>query len=274
MEARLQRRIQRYAWDRAARDYEPLWRVQLAGAHAQLLAYAALAPGERVLDVACGTGLVTFAAAAAVGPRGEVVGVDLAEQMIEAARRRATARAATNTAFARMDAEQLALPAASFDVALCAFGLMFMPDPERAVLEMRRVVRPGGRIAIAAWGERARCQWAESFPIIDAEVTTEVCPLFFRMGQGEMLARACATAGFAAIEQRRLAVTMDYENAEQACCATFNGGPFALAWSRFDDEVRTRVRTRYLQSIAPWQRGDGYRIPAEFVVVAAVVPEA
>ncbi|MFZ1868928.1 MAG: hypothetical protein WAU49_10625, partial [Steroidobacteraceae bacterium] len=63
MEASLQRRVQRYGWDRAAADYESLWQVQLAGAQSQLLASASLAPGDRVLDVACGSGLVTFSAA-------------------------------------------------------------------------------------------------------------------------------------------------------------------------------------------------------------------
>ena len=92
MEPRLQRRVQRYGWDLAAASYEPLWRAQLASAQATLLARAALAPGEQVLDVACGTGLITFAAAEAIGRRGRVVGIDLSERMVEAARRRAAER--------------------------------------------------------------------------------------------------------------------------------------------------------------------------------------
>src|SRR5262245_24915343 len=192
MEARLQRRIQRYGWNLAAADYEPLWQAQLASAHARMMTCAALAPGQRVLDVACGTGLIALPVAEAIGPRGFVVGVDISEQMVDAARERAIERELANVSFARMDAENLALPDAGFDVVLCALGLMFMPDPEQAIGEMRRVLRPGGRLVVAVWGERARCGWSTLFSIVDAEVTSEVCPLFFRMGQGDTLARACS----------------------------------------------------------------------------------
>ena len=272
MEPRLQRRIQRYGWNLAAADYEPLWQAQLACAHAKLMACAGLAPGQRVLDVACGTGLVTLPVAQAVAPHGHVVGVDLSEQMVEAARGRALDRNVSNVSFARMDAERLALPDASFDIVLCALGLMFMPDPEQAVREMRRVLRPGGRLVIAVWGEQSRCGWSMLFPIVDAEVTSEVCPLFFRMGQKDTLARVCVAARFESIEQHRFAATLTYQDADEACSAVFVGGPVALAWSRFDDGVRARVRARYVESIAPWRDEPGYRVPGEFVVVAASVP--
>ncbi len=117
MDARLQRRVQRYGWDLAAARYEALWQAQLATAQQALLAMAALRPGEQVLDVACGTGLVSFDAAQAVQPGGRVLGIDLSDRMVDAARR----RAAPNVEFARMDAEQLELPDASFDVVLCAW---------------------------------------------------------------------------------------------------------------------------------------------------------
>jgi len=272
MEPRLQRRIQRYGWNLAAADYEPLWQAQLACAHAKLMACARLAPGQRVLDVACGTGLVTLPVAQAVAAQGHVVGVDLSEQMVEAAHGRALDRNVSNVSFARMDAERLALPDASFDVALCAFGLMFMPDPEQAVREMRRVLRPGGRLVIAVWGEQSRCGWSTLFPIVDAEVTSEVCPLFFRMGQKDALASVCVDAQFEIVEQHRFAATLTYQDADEACSAAFIGGPVALAWSRFDDGVRARVRARYVESIAPWRDELGYRVPGEFVVVSASVP--
>jgi ubiquinone/menaquinone biosynthesis C-methylase UbiE len=154
MEARLQRRVQRYGWDKAALSYEQSWHRQLAPAQTRLLTLAALRPGERVIDVACGTGLVTFAAAAAVGPEGTVLGTDISDAMVAQARARATG-IPHDLRFERMDAEELALPNATFDVALCALGLMYVPDVARALSEMTRVVVPGGRVVAAVWGQRS-----------------------------------------------------------------------------------------------------------------------
>jgi ubiquinone/menaquinone biosynthesis C-methylase UbiE len=273
MEAKLQRRVQRYGWDLAAGDYEPLWQAQLAIAQTSLLNMVGLQSGECVLDVACGTGLVSFAALNAVGAGGGVLGVDLSGQMVHAAQYRAAQRCLPNIRFERMDAEKLELPEASFDAALCALGLMYMPNPAQAVREMRRVLRPHGRMALSVWGDRSQCGWAPLFPIIDAEVTSEVCPLFFGLGQQEQLAQLCVSENFASITQRRITTTLDYADADAACSAAFVGGPVALAWSRFDDTVRARVRAKYLASIAPWRSSLGYKIPAEFVIVSAVVPE-
>ena len=272
MDARLQRRVQRYGWDLAAHDYEPLWQTQLAEAQSTLLDLALPLPGERVLDIACGTGLVAFHAARAVGRLGYVLGIDLSGQMVDAARRRAKDLKLPNCSFARMDAESLVLPDAGFDVALCALGLMYMPDPEQALHEMRRVLRPGGRLTLAVWGERSRCGWSALFEVVDAEVASEVCPLFFRLGQQDTLARLCVRENFEAVQQRRIAATLTYADANQACNAAFVAGPVALAWSRFNAEVRARVRTRYLDSIESWRFGHGFRVPGEFVIVSAVAP--
>ncbi|HEX2541444.1 MAG TPA: methyltransferase domain-containing protein [Caldimonas sp.] len=274
MDARLQRRIQRYGWERAADAYERHWHGPLAGVHGELLARAAPAPGEAVLDVACGAGVVSAAAARAVGPAGRVLGVDLAEAMVQASRQRAQSLGLEHARFERMDAEQLALPDAGFNVALCALGLMYVPDPGAALRELHRVLRPGGRAVLAVWGERARCGWAQLFGIVDAEVRSEVCPLFFGLGQGDALARSCASAGLQVTAQRRRSDSLDYADAEAACAAAFAGGPVALAWSRFDAAVRERVQARYLAAIEPWRDGRGYRVPAEYLIVAAQRPEA
>lgn len=268
MEPKLQTRVQRYGWDLASGDYESLWQQQLAAARAALLAAAALSAGEQVLDVACGTGLLTFAAASLVGTAGRVTGIDLSGKMIETARRTPVA----NVAFQRMDAQKLDLPAAGIDVILCGLGLMYMPDPAAALNEMWRVLRPGGRIALAVWGERSHCGWAPVFEIVDSEVASEVCPLFFSFGQQDQLATLCAQAGFEVFDRRRLNSTLVYVDANEACNAAFLGGPVALAWSRFNEEARQRVRQRYANAIAPWRHGDGYRIPGEFVIIAARKP--
>ncbi|MCV0440250.1 MAG: methyltransferase domain-containing protein [Hydrogenophaga sp.] len=272
MDPRLQRRVQRYGWDLAADDYEALWQAQLAQAQARLLAHVALQPGEQVLDVACGTGLVSLRAAQAVRPGGQVTGVDLSARMVEAAEQRAQVDPLHPARFLRMDAEQLDLADGGFDVALCAFGLMYLPEPEQAVREMARVVRPGGRIGLAVWGERARCGWSALFPIVDAEVATEVCPLFFRLGQGDALAQLCASAGMAEVRTERIDATLHYASGDEACRAAFAGGPVALAWSRFGDAARARACQRYLEAIAPWRQGAAYAVPAEFVVLTGRKP--
>jgi ubiquinone/menaquinone biosynthesis C-methylase UbiE len=271
---RLQQRIQRYGWDLAADSYESLWQAQLADAQTLLHEYASLRAGQRVLDVACGTGLSTFDAAVTVGTKGSVTGIDLSGAMVETAKRLAQARQATNTGFLRMDAQRLEFADGTFDAALCALGLMYVPDPLQSLREMRRVVRPGGEVTIAVWGERARCAWASVFPIVDAEVRSEVCPMFFHLGSDDALAQTCAEAGLEVRGQGRLSTTLCYDNAERACDAAFIGGPVALAWSRFDADTRTRVRRRYVESLAPWRVADGFRLPGEFVVVKASVPTA
>jgi ubiquinone/menaquinone biosynthesis C-methylase UbiE len=272
MEPRLHRRVQRYGWDLAAQEYESLWQAQLAEVRAHLLRRVSPAPGECVLDVACGTGLLTFDAARSVGTAGSVLGIDLSGEMVDCARRRGASLRSPNTAFARMGGEALDLPDACFDVVLCGLGLMYMPEPERALREMQRVLRPGGRLGLSVWGERSHCGWAPLFSIIDAEVSSEVCPLFFRLGQRDALNRLCAEAKFTVTEQHRFASTLIYADSDEACDAAFLGGPVALAWSRFGDGVRTRVRDRYLQEIEAWRYGNAYRLPAEFVVVAATAP--
>lgn len=269
MEARLQRRVQRYGWDLAAASYQTLWQGPLAEVHAALLQAAVLAPGEAVLDVACGTGLVTLPAARAVGAAGQVLGVDIADRMVEALQQRAAAAGLPQVAAARMDAEQLALPDGSVDAVLCALGLMYLPDPAQALREVRRVLRPGGRAVFAVWGERARCGWAPLFGIVDAEVHSEVCPLFFGLGQADALARLCRSSGLEVRAERRLVTTLHHDDGRQACDAAFAGGPVALAWQRFDAAARARACTRYLDAIEPCRHGSAYRIPAEFVVVAA-----
>ncbi|MGA2190864.1 MAG: methyltransferase domain-containing protein [Steroidobacteraceae bacterium] len=256
----------------AATDYESLWRPHLAEAQAALLAWASPAPGEQVLDIACGTGLVSFEAARAVGVSGHVLGIDLSDRMVGAAERGARQTKLSNCSFSRMDAETLAVPDASFDVALCALGLMYMPDPEQALREMRRALRAGGRVSLAVWGERSKCGWSALFPIVGDEIASEVCPLFFRLGEQDTLARLCAGAKFENVRHRRITATLAFADANEACDAAFVGGPVALAWSRFNDEVRARVRVRYLDAIASWRDGHGYRIPGEFVIAAAVAP--
>jgi ubiquinone/menaquinone biosynthesis C-methylase UbiE len=266
MDPRLQLRVQRYGWDKAVEYYEPLWREQLAPATSRLLELAALHPGEYVLEVACGTGLVTLPAADAVGSTGRVLGTDISQGMVEAAAARAASRGASNVSFARADAEGLDVDEATFDVALCALGLMYVPDPVAALSRMRLALKPGGRAVQSVWGKRNHCGWAEIFPIVDARVKSEVCPMFFHLGTGDALQYAMDKAGFENVTVDRLSTILYYNNDEDALGAAFAGGPVALAYSRFDDRTRAQAHAEYLDSIAPYKKNGGYEIPGEFVV--------
>lgn len=272
MDARLQRRVQRYGWDRAAQDYEPLWEEQLAPARKALVSGAAIGRGQAVLDVACGTGLVSFEAARAVGRGGHVLGTDLSGEMVLAAQRRATACQLAHVRFERMDAENLTVADGAFDVALCALGLMYFTEPLRALRELRRAVRPGGGVSLAVWGAREHCGWASVFPIVQAEVTSDVCPLFFHLGSDHALTGLCEDAGLTVRAEERIHCLLQYPDAAQACEAALVGGPVALAWSRFDEGTRARVSERYLETLEPWRAGVGFALPGEFVVVHATAP--
>lgn len=271
MEAKLQRWVQRQGWDRAVSHYETFWREQLRPAHDALLAAARLQPGERVVDVACGTGMVALPAAQAVGSSGTVVATDISQRMVDDTAKRAAELGLANVEVRRCDAEDLGA-VGEFDVALCALGLMYVPQPALAIGEMARVVRPGGRAVLAVWGERRNCGWAELFPIVDARVSSDVCPMFFALGSRGALASLAERAGFVDIEERRISTDLVYADDAAAIGAAFLGGPVALAHSRFDDATRASAYAEYLASIAPFRNRAGYRVPGEFVIVTGRTP--
>jgi ubiquinone/menaquinone biosynthesis C-methylase UbiE len=114
----------------------------------------ALRPGARVLDVGCGTGASALPAAIQVGPTGEVIGVDLAERMLEIARQKAASRHLANVEFRFGDMEHLGYPDQHFDSVICVFAIFFVPDMAKQVRELWRMVRPDGQLAITTWGPR------------------------------------------------------------------------------------------------------------------------
>lgn len=113
----------------------------------ELVRFAGLKPGQRALDVACGTGAVARAAKTSVGSSGDVAGCDLNSGMLEVAR-----RTAPEIDWVQCDAADLSFDDDTFDAVICQSALMFFPDPAAAVREMARVTRPGGQVVLQAWG--------------------------------------------------------------------------------------------------------------------------
>jgi SAM-dependent methyltransferase len=143
---------------------------------------------------------------------------------------------------------------------------MYVPDPVRALKEMYRVIKPRGRAVSAVWGQRDHCGWAEIFEIVDKRVSTEVCPLFFNLGNKDILSRSFAAAGFSNVVFEKLNTELIYHSDEEACGAAFAGGPVALAYHKFSAEVKNEAHAEYLDSIKMFRQGKGYAIPGEFVV--------
>lgn len=270
MKPELQRRVQRYGWNKAAEYYNASWETQLRPAQDKLMDMAEPKPGERVLETACGTGLITFRVAKAVNPGGEVLATDISEDMVAHAESAANEHQIPNVTFQRMDAEQLELGNNEFDVAVCGLGLMYVPDPLKSLIEMQRVLKPGGRAAVAIWGERKNCGWADIFPIVEKRVASDVCPMFFQQGTGDTLQKSFIKAGFQDVEVERFKVKLDFTDPDHAVKAAFSGGPVALAYNKFDEETRDGAQREYLDSIAPFRNGSGFQIPGEFVVAQGI----
>jgi ubiquinone/menaquinone biosynthesis C-methylase UbiE len=267
VDAKLQRRVQRYGWDAAAETYDATWRECLRPAHAAMFEMVALEPGERVLDLACGSGFATFQAAELVRGSGQVLATDISAGMVKLVQARARQLGFGHVTAERREAENLDLAAAGFDAALCALGLMFLPEPRTALIEMYGALRSGGRAVAAVWGERRNCAWADIFPIVDHVVQSEVCPLFFALGTGDSLAEDFKSAGFTSVETRRLSTVLEFAGEESLLAAIIDGGAVALAAKRFDAVTRQQVEAEFLATVGDYRHGDTFRIPGEFVVV-------
>ena len=272
MDPRVFRRVQRYGWDAATDAYDRGWVPLLERLTESCVERAVLRPGERVLDLATGTGVGAFAAARAVGAAGAVTGIDVSEKMVALASQRAADAGLTNVAFQRHDMEATGAADGAFDAITCAFGLMFAAERAAAFAEIARVTAPGGRVSVAVWGRRAACGFAEVFPIVDAHVDSEVCPLFFALGVPGALTASSIRAGLVDVVEESVPVTLSWGSADEACVAMLEGGAVALAWNRFSPATRAVVRAEYLASLERFRRGDRYEVAAEVMFATARKP--
>lgn len=181
---------------------------------------AAIAPGHRVLDLACGTGHPATTVAAWVGPSGHVTATDLSPEMVAAAKRAIARLGLTNVEVQEMDMEQLAFPDGGFDAVTCRFGLMFCPEPARAAAEIHRVLKPGGRVALCVWDEPAKNpfftaigQLAGKFVALPPPDPT--APGVFRLADHGALEALLTGAGFRDVRLQPMPMTFVYASPDE-----------------------------------------------------------
>lgn len=165
-----------------------------------LVEFANPQPGERVLDIASGTGAPSLKVARKVAPSGLVVATDINEEPLKIAAARAKERGLENMRFERADVHSLAYDDNDFDLVTCRFGVMFFADLPHALAEIHRVLKPGGRVAFAAWGSFDQPYFQSTVQIVMRHTGATIPPAaaaMFKFGRQGTLARALAEAGFA-----------------------------------------------------------------------------
>lgn len=169
---------------------------------------------ERILDVACGTGIVARVAASHAGPGAAVTGLDMSPGMLEVARA-SQGREGTAIEWVEGQAEALPFPAFSFDVALCQFALMFFTDRHAALAEMHRVLDDDGRLGLCVWQEIERHPFYETLrDVLRWHVGTSGVGDIFALGDAEGLRTLVAEAGFHTISIRSLSMTARFPDPE------------------------------------------------------------
>jgi SAM-dependent methyltransferase len=185
--------------------------------HAGLMAAAAIAAGERVLDIGCGNGLTSRDAARAAGPTGEVVAIDLSGPMLGKAQQLAKDEGLGNIRFEQGDAQVYRFEREAFDVVMSRFGVMFFEDPVAAFTNIAAAVRPGGRLAMLVWQSPSANEWATSLlgPLTmgrDLPTPPPGAPGPFSLGVTDHLGGILTEAGFRDAAFRSSEQTFDVGN--------------------------------------------------------------
>lgn len=201
-------------WARAAEKDEV---GASADAAVWMLQAADLQPEERVLEVAGGAGRVGLQAAGEVGPEGSVLCSDFSEEMVRVARERFERLGVSNVETRALDAQDLDLEEGAFDAVLCRFGYMLMPDPQQALRESARVLRPGGRLVLAVWGEAEKNLWLSSIlqavmTHLDAPPPPPGAPGPFALGDPAALQELLEEAGLADVEVTAVETKQVYDS--------------------------------------------------------------
>ena len=238
----------------AAENYERYFVPAIGEPSARrLLDTARLRPGERVLDVACGTGIATRLAAEAVGPDGHVEGLDANPGMLEVAR-----TVTPGIDWHEAPADALPLPDTSFDVVLCSIGLQFFPDKVKALREMHRVLVPGGRTVVCAPGPTPPL-----FDAIDQALINHVGPgasmfvhAVFSLHDPDEARKLFASAGFAEVEAETRPVPLRVAPPADFFWQYVQSTPLAAVCSELDEPARAALEREVVERCRPFVDGD------------------
>lgn len=269
---------QRERWERAAagwaRRADKLQQSSLPVSRA-MLEVLELRPGQRVLELAAGPGDTGFLAAREIAP-GTLVSSDASEAMLELARSRARALAIENVEFVRLELEWIDLPAASVDAVLCRWGLMLTVDPGAAASEMRRVLKPGGRVAVAVWDSPDANPWATApgRALIDLGHTREPepgGPGMFALAPASRLRELLEGSGFVEVAIHTVELERASGSVEEYVEETVDlSMMFSTVWESLDSAQRAAVIERVASLTAPYRGPDGsLRLPGRSLVAGA-----
>ena len=234
----------------------------------RLVEWMEIPVGARVLDIATGTGAVLIPAAQRVGTSGQIIGIDLSNEMLGEANRAARANGVANFELGRMDAEELQFADNLFDAVTCGFGLFFFPAMETAVREMNRVCKPGGQIGLTMWGKGTFDPAWKMFADQVRKYAIEV-----RMPQKIAYAPSdvqtfLASAGLGEIELRSETTDMVYANEEDWWGFQLTLAARAAIY-RMSEEKRAEFKKEYLGQLRSLFRTDGLHLPAPVIYAKA-----
>lgn len=233
-------------------------------------------PGQTVLDLAAGPGETGFLAAARVGGSGLLISSDFAPEMVAAARRGASDRGLDNVECRVIDAQQIDLPDASVDGVLSQFGLMLVPEQERAVAEVRRVLRQGGRLTYATWGPPDRNPWI--FQIVVALLQNGIAPPgdpfapggLFSLSAPERNHALTSGAGFSDVTVEEITGVMRFDSVDEYWThVTEVAGPIAELVGSLGSEQLGAIRATLEPSLAPYERAGALELPWTAVATRA-----
>jgi len=257
----------------AAERYERYVARYILGPWAPLLVDAVhVDVGERVLDVACGTGVVARVAAERVGSVGRVVGVDLNSGMIAVARSLPTPVGASIEWIER-SALDLRLHDATMDVVLCQQGLQFFPDKALAMREMRRVLARGGRLALSVWNGVGLYNSAIAEALtrfVSEDAASQFCASR-QVPAKEELQRLATEAGFSAVNVRVGRIQVHLPRLDKFALDHLSATPLAQSIRAADPEAREKIGASVMQQLQRYADGDGITYPEETHVLTAQV---